>query len=161
MVKTQYPDAIIQEWQFDRGGEFTSKVAEEFLAKNGIKALYSVPEMHQQNGRAERFIRTIMDKAQAMRLDTYLPQSYWEFAVDYAVHVYNRTPLNRLKWITPYEFVDKKVPDVGHLRVFGSGAYVFLPENRRPNKLSSKSEIMIFIGLSEGTKGWKFLCIKS
>ena len=49
--------------------------------------LISIPHMHQQNGLAERFICTVMDKAQAMHLDTCIPQNWWEFTVNCAVHV--------------------------------------------------------------------------
>ena len=38
--------------------------------------LISVPHMHQQNGCAKRFICTVMDKAQAMHLDAFLPQNW-------------------------------------------------------------------------------------
>jgi hypothetical protein len=48
-------------------------------------------------------------------------------------------------------------PDVAHLRVFGCGAYVFLPEDVRSNNLSPRSELMTFTGLSEGTKGYIFM----
>jgi len=85
-----------------------------------------------------------MDKAQALRLDACLPQSWWEFAVLHAVHLYNRTPIRRLKWKTPFEMVNKSIPDVSHLRVFGTAAYVFLPEDVRANKLAPKSELIIF-----------------
>jgi transposase InsO family protein len=77
------------------GGEFKSKGLRTFLKELGINILTSVPHMHQQNGRAERFIRTIVEKAQAIRLEACIPQNWWEFAVNYAVHVYNRTPLKR------------------------------------------------------------------
>jgi hypothetical protein len=46
---------------------------------------------------------------------------------------------------------------VDHLRVFGSGAYVYLPENVRKNKLAPKSELMAFIGYQNGIKGFKFM----
>ena len=98
-----------------------------------------------------------MDKAQALRLDACLPQSWWEFAVLHAVHLYNRTPIWCLKWKMPFEMVNKSIPDVSHLRVFGTAAYVFLPEDVRANKLAPKSEFMIFLGYSDGVKGYLFL----
>ena len=88
-----------------------------------------------------------MEKAQAMRLDACLPQSWWEFSVLHAVHLYNRTLVRRIDWKTPYEKLKHKVPDVSHLRVFGCGAYVFIPEEVCINKLAPRSELMTFIGL--------------
>ena len=88
-----------------------------------------------------------------------MPQNWWEFAVNYAVHVYNCTPLKHASndYRTPFERLQCKKPDVAHLRVFGCGAYVFLPEDIRTNNLSPRSELMTFIGLSEGTKGYIFM----
>ena len=43
------------------------------------------------------------------------------------------------------------------MRVFGCGAYVYIPPTRRHNKLSPKSELMVFIGETEGMKGYRFM----
>ena len=117
MVRTQY-GKIIREFQIDAGGEFKSKELTEFFKELGVNILTSVPHMHQQNGRAERFIRTIMDKSQAICLESCAPQSWWEFAVDCAIHVYNRTPIQRHNWKTPVELLDHTKPDVDTLTCF-------------------------------------------
>ena len=67
-------------------------------------------------------MRTLMDKAEAMRIDAGLPDSWWEFAILHAVHIYNRTPLKRLNWRTPYEALYGEPPVINHLRVFGCGS---------------------------------------
>ena len=118
MVKTQFK-VNIQTLMSDFGREYKSKDFEKFLKDNGIQSCTSVPHMHQQNGHAECFNRTIMDKVQAMGLDTCLPPFWWEFAVNTAVHLYNCTPVRRLEWQTPYELVYCQVPSIGHLRFFG------------------------------------------
>ena len=113
--------------------------------------------MHQQNGCAERFIRTVMDKAQAMRLDACFSQNWWEFTVDCTTHVYNCTPIQHHDWKTPFENLKHIKSDVTHLRVFGCGAYVFLLEEVCVNKLHPKSELMTFFGYPQGTKGYLFM----
>jgi hypothetical protein len=57
----------------------------------------------------------------------------------------------------PFERLHHTKPDVAHLRVFGCGAYVFLPEDVQSNNLSPRSELMTFIGIIEGTKGYIFM----
>jgi hypothetical protein len=143
----------------DAGGEFKSNKLRMFLKELGINILTSVPHMHQQNGCAERFIRTIVKKAQAICLEACIPQNWWEFAVNYAVHVYNHTSSKRSSndYRMSFERLHCTKPDVAHLRVLGCGAYVFLPEDVRNNNLSPRSELMTFIGLSEGTKGYIFM----
>ena len=73
-------------------------------------------------------------------------QSWWEFAVLHALHCYNRTPMSCLDWQTPYYILNNEIPDISHLRVFGCGAYIRIPEARQVNKLSPKSELMIYLG---------------
>jgi hypothetical protein len=68
MVKNQF-NKVIHEFMIDTGGEFKSNKLRTFLKKLGINILTSVPHMHQQNGRAVRFIRAIVEKAQAIRLE--------------------------------------------------------------------------------------------
>ena len=75
----------------------------------------------------------------------------------HAVHVYNRTPVRRLQRRTPYETLYRVAPDVSHLRVFGCGAYVHIPENWCENKLAPKSELMVYIGHTEGMKAYTFM----
>ena len=44
----------------DAGGEYKSEAFDNMLKDKGIKILQSVPHTAQQNGRAERIIRTLM-----------------------------------------------------------------------------------------------------
>jgi len=156
LVKTQY-STDIKEWMSDAGGEYKSDAFLKTLKDAGIKILQSAPHTPQQNGHAEHFMRTIMDKAQSMRFDACIPQSWWEFAVMHATHVYNRTPMRRLKWDTPYTLLNGKAPDVSHLKVFGCGAYVHIPKETRANGLAPKSKLMAYLGHTEGIKAFKFM----
>lgn len=154
LVKTQYNSKVIQ-WMSDAGGEYKSDAFDALLRERGIQILQSAPHTPQQNGRAERFMRTMMDKAEAMRFTACIPPSWWNFAIEHAVHIYNRTPMRRHKWRTPYEVLEGKQPNVECLRVFGCGAYVYIPADVRTNKLSPKSELMTYLGNTE--HGWKFM----
>ena len=98
-----------------------------------------------------------MDKESAMRIEACLPQSWWEFSVEHAMHCYNRTPVKRLNWRTPFEAIIGEKPDISRMRVFGCGVYVYISPTRRHNKLSPKSELMVFLGETEGMKGYRFM----
>jgi Integrase core domain len=113
MVKNQF-NKVIHEFMIDTGGEFKSNELRTFLKKLGINILTSVLHMHQQNDCAERFIRTIVEKAQTICLEACIPQNWWEFAVNYAVHVYNCTPLKRSSndYKTLFERLHRTKPDV-------------------------------------------------
>jgi hypothetical protein len=119
-----------------------------------LGALHHTP---QQNGHAEGFNRTCMNKARAMCLEACLPDSWWELAVEHTVHCYNRTPVHRLNWRTPFEALNKTAPNISHLQVFGCGAYVYLPQDMRKDKLAPKSELMVYLSVAEGIKGHCFM----
>jgi len=65
LVKTQY-SADIKEWMSDAEGEYKSNAFLKTLKDAGIRILQSAPHTPQQNGCAECFMCTIMDKAQSM-----------------------------------------------------------------------------------------------
>jgi transposase InsO family protein len=154
MVKVQF-GANIKKWKCDWGGEYVSHAFKDLLKDHGIILEPSPPRMPQMNGRAERFMRTFSEKAEAMRLHACIPPSWWEFAVEHSIHVYNRTPLARHDWKTPYEIIHKEKPSVKHLRVFRSGAYVFVPEEDCKKKLQPKAKLMTYIGW--GPSGHRFM----
>jgi len=59
-----------------------------------------------------------MDKALAMQHTAGLSYGFWEFAVESAVHIYNRTPTRVLKWRTPYAVWNNgTIPDI-HICVY-------------------------------------------
>jgi hypothetical protein len=153
MVKNKYKTTV-GKWMSDVGGEYKSNLFIKMLKDEGIEILQSVPHTHQQNGRAEHIIRTLMEKSEAMRLEACLPQSWWEFSLKHATHVYNRTPICHLSWQTPHQQLEKEKPSVGHLRVFGCGAEAFILAEVRTNKMAPKSELMTYLGNAPGSKGW-------
>jgi hypothetical protein len=157
MVRTQF-GILVKQFMTDAGGEYKLIDLKDLFAELGVQTRTSIPHMHQQNGRVERLNRTLMEKAEALHFEACFPPSWWEFSVEYAVHVYNRTPARRISWKTPFEMIHGEKPKVSHLWILGCGAYVFIPEDVRVNKLAPRAEIMTFIGYTLGTKGYKFKC---
>jgi len=129
----------------DNGGEYTTSELQSFLREQEIVHETSTPYVHQQNSRAERLNQTLLEKAQSMRLEAYLPDFWWEFAFATATHVYNHTPIKRLKWKTPQEIFTGEKPKISHLHVFGCGAYVYLPSEVRTNKLTITNGHLLFV----------------
>ena len=112
-----------------------------------------------QNGRAEKLGHTLMDKAESMRHQACIPDSWWEFVFTHTTHLYNRTPVARLKWRTPHEMLKGELPNIDHLCVFGCGAFVYLPATARANKMAPKSELMTYISVAPGNEhNFLFMC---
>ena len=115
----------------DRGGEYLSREVRSILDLKGIEHKLNIPYSPQQNGLAERWNRTLLNKARAMMHSAGLSFGFWEFAIDTAVHTYNRTPQRSIQWRMPHElWTDGHVLDVSYFRVFGSKAYVHTLEDK-------------------------------
>ena len=106
MVKNKH-QSTVGEWMTDNGGEYVDKNYIKLLKDEGIKIQRSVLAQPQMNGRAERFNRTINEKAESMRHQACLSDSWWEFCVLHANYLYNRTPMRRLDWKTPKGYLEK------------------------------------------------------
>ena len=82
------------------GSEFLSKDQKRYLQECRIEHQTSMPYSPQQNGRAERFQQTIINKAESMQHAVGLSNGFWKHAVRTAVHVYNVTPISKAEFLT-------------------------------------------------------------
>ena len=80
---------------------------------------------------------TIEKAARAMLKEKHLPKFYWAEAIRTIVYLQNRTSANG--GVSPHELYFGKKPNLAHLRVFDSVAYVHVPKEKR-RKLDAKSE---------------------
>lgn len=65
----------------DNGTEFKNQKLTNWTEEKGIVLSYSAPHVPQQNGTAERAIRTITELAIAMLNDSNLPRSLWPYGL--------------------------------------------------------------------------------
>ncbi|KAK2983322.1 hypothetical protein RJ640_016060 [Escallonia rubra] len=144
----------IKAMRSDRGGEFISKEFKAFYEENGIRRPLTIPYSPQHNGVVERKNRSIVKMTRSMLKSKNLPKEFWAEAVDCAVYLSNRSPTRSVWNQTPQEAWSGYKPSVSHLKVFGSIAYVHVPDQQR-KKLDDKSEKFIFIGYSQESKGYK------
>jgi transposase InsO family protein len=137
----------------DNGGEFISDHLKDYLKEKGINHQKTVAYTPEQNGRAERLNRTLMEKTRAMMLDSNLPQRFWGEALTTANYLRNVSPtVNKDK--TPYELFYGHKPDVSFLRAYGSEAYCHIPKEKR-NKLAKRSEKGNLIGYMPNNNGYR------
>jgi len=94
-----------------------------------------------------------------MHFNACLPESWWNFAFHHACYLDNQTPQAWLDWHTPYKTLEGEKPVMNHIRVFGYGAYVYLPKGTYKDKMSLKSELMIYLGITSGEHGNLFMCL--
>ena len=73
-----------------------------------------------------------------------LPLELWGEAVSTCVYVLNRSSTKGVKGKTPYKKWNGRKPNVSHLRIFGSVAFVKI--TGRLLKLEDRSKCMLFMG---------------
>jgi hypothetical protein len=123
----------------------------------------TTPYTPEQNGVAERTMRTIFGKVRTAIEDSNLPQELWPEILLGAVHITNRTATSSLDKMTLAEAFKRQVqlglqdadytPDISHLHVLGCKVYVNIPKERRVKsaKLAPHAEEGYLIGF-EGSK---------
>lgn len=136
-----------------------------YCVEKCITFLLTVPRTPQQNGVAERMIRTITEKARSMISYAKLHKVFWGEAVLTATYLINLSPTKALKGVkTPYGMWHSKEPQIKYLRIFGST--VFVHNKVRKTKFDEKSTKGILVGYQpNGYKVWdvvneKFIVVR-
>ncbi|CAI7823246.1 unnamed protein product [Closterium sp. NIES-53] len=121
----------------DWGGEFLGKVFTDFVDSKGIVHDLTCPYTPQQNGMAEREMRTAVE---SMR--TILLHMGW-----------STTPPG----MTPYQLLTGKKLNLTLARVWGCMVQFMVPEQQRGGKLAPKARWVLHLGMSPESKGWEVL----
>jgi hypothetical protein len=153
MVETQFSKPI-KAFRSDNALEYTQRDFQSILKHYGTVSHLSCPGTSQQNGRAERKLRHILDTVRALLLFTSLPTSFWGEATLTAVYTINRLPTPILDNCTPHEKLFGSVPSYHHFRVFGSACFILLQPHER-TKLKPHSRLCCFLGYGVEQKGYR------
>jgi len=115
----------------------------------------TAPYKAQQNGKAERVNRTLMERVRAALLDAGAEEELWAEALPSVVHVLNRSPKAGLD-VTPLEALTGRRPDVSGFRVWGSRAWALKPKIQQ-RKLEPRTDVGRFVGDTVGGKSNRIL----
>jgi transposase InsO family protein len=139
----------------DNGREYQNKSQDHNLKSRGIQGENTVPYTPEQNGRAERENKIIFQKARTVIHAKSLPLRLWAEAINTAVYLMNRTGSSSIpEGKTPYELWIGLKPNLKHLRVFGSVAFVHFPE-QMTTKLEPRSKKMLFVGYDGASSNYR------
>ncbi|KAG8382493.1 hypothetical protein BUALT_Bualt05G0083000 [Buddleja alternifolia] len=121
---------IVKRLRIDNGLEYCFDEFEKFCKAEGIARHKIVPGTTQQNGLAERFNTTLLERT--------------------------RCPSASINFKTPEEIWSRHPPDLTRLKVFGCIASAHVKQDKQePRALKC-----IFLGYPEGTKGYKLWCLE-
>jgi histone deacetylase 1/2 len=158
-VRTQF-DSTIKAVQCDNGREFDHSSARTFFLTHGVVFRMSCPYTSQQNGRAERTLRTVNNIVRSLLFQASLPLAYWADSLHTATYLLNRHPTKTLDGRTPFFALYGTQPSYTHLRVFGCACYPNLSSTAK-HKLSPRSSLYVFLGYSSDHKGYRCLDLHS
>lgn len=139
----------------DNGTEYRNAKMKEYLKKRGITLETTAPHTPEQNGRAERDNRTIVESARTMLHAKQLPAYLWAEATATAVYTLNRTGQSHSGGSqTPYELWTGRKPNLGHMRVFGSDAYAYVSK-LKTTKFEARAKKLILVGYDNESTNYR------
>ena len=148
----------IKRLRSDNGSEYTSNIFRSLMHNHCIIHEFTNIYTPQQNGKAERYNRTLMECSNALRLEAGLPVGMWGVATDTAAYLINRLPSKSIENQIPYTLFWGRPPDDRPRAVLGCEAIVHIPKDLR-SKLEAHAVRCIFVGYDKSRKGYACLGI--
>jgi hypothetical protein len=141
----------------DNGLEFVNREVQKLLQDRGVAHQRTVHYTPEQNGKAEREMRTIVEAARTVLQARNLNKEMWAEAVHYVTYILNNSGTSEVQGKFPTEVwsgkpVSKEI--IENFHIFGSEVWVHIPKQKRL-KWDPKSECCIFVGYDLNTKGYR------
>ena len=152
MVETQFSKRI-KIFQSDNALEYIQFAFQTILHSYGTVHQITCPGTSQQNGRAERKLRHILDTICTLLLSAKVPAPFWDEATLHAVHTINHIPSPVIQNQTPYECLFGSSLDYHHLHSIDSACFILLQPHEH-NKLEPRLRLCCFLGYGETQKGY-------
>ncbi|KAA0025466.1 Retrovirus-related Pol polyprotein from transposon TNT 1-94 [Cucumis melo var. makuwa] len=153
MIRTQF-SCPIKTLRTDNALEYKDSTLLSFLSQQGTLVQRSCPHTSQQNGRAERKHRHILDSVRALLLSASCPEKFWGEAALTSVYTINRLPSSVLQNISPFERLYGTPPNYSNLKVFGCACFVLLQPHEH-TKLEPRARLCCFLGYDTEHKGFR------
>ncbi|KAL8128606.1 hypothetical protein V2J09_017761 [Rumex salicifolius] len=142
------------------GREFDNNDLHSFFSTNGVLLRFSCPHTSQQNGKAERMIRTITDTIRTFLFHGRLSPLFWVEALHTATYLLNITPTTTLHMRTPHQVLFRQLPSYNHFRVFGCLCFPNLTATTA-HKLEPRTRPCVFLGYAPQHRGYRCLDLGS
>ena len=152
-VETQF-DRKVREINSDQGTEFTNDQIAKYFVSKGIHHIFSATQDHAANGRAERYIRTIVTDATTLLKHSNLRIKFWEYAVISATNVRNCLE-NKTTGQLPLKAISSQPVKVRFMSFlpFGEQGIIW---NHNHNKLKPSGLSAIILCKDPNSHGYKF-----
>lgn len=128
---------------------------QKFCKSRGIDHQFTAPYNPEQNGKAERDIRTVTEIIRAMIFGRNLLKKLWSETVGMAAYILNRSTTSKCNK-TPYERWFGRKPNILDIKTFGSTAYAHVPDVQR-QKLDPKANKLTFVGYQGNSENCRLI----
>ena len=144
-------EITVVSYHSDNAKELTGKEVQKILSDHAIKRSATSAYSPQENSYAERHNRTEMEGILSMMIRArYIPTKFWFECKRAFNHIYNRVPTTTSKgYMTPYQHVFGKIPNVEHLRIWGCKGFVNIPLEKRGKNFLPRAHVGYLVGYSE------------
>ena len=125
----------------------------------GIDHTSTIPYCPQQNGRAERWNRTVLEKTMSMLYHAQMPVRFWAEALMTATYVYNNM-IREAAGKTPWTMFSGRRSSIRHCRVWGCEAWKHVPKEKR-SKLDPKAIRCVLVGYATQQRGYRLFDLQT
>ena len=144
----------------DNAPEFIGTLWTTFCNENGIILVPTAPYSSGSNGTTERSIGITTGSVRIMLNDAELSAKWWAEAWAYSEMVENLLPSAHHPGVIPEEKYTGQKQDVGHIRVWGCIAYIYIPSEKGGGKLADRGQKGRLMGM-EGRGLYRILIPKT
>jgi transposase InsO family protein len=146
--------ATVAFFRSDGAPELWTSDVRDYLGSVGARREFSAPGTPQQNGLAERYGQTIMQRTRSFMAASGIGSTYWPYAAAQAVRVTNMLP-SRGRDELPWKAFRGVDPPVRSLRAFGCKVRVALQpmQRERGEKLSGRNRAAVGVYLGDA-RAW-------
>ncbi|GJQ72168.1 form3 [Trypoxylus dichotomus] len=131
-------------------------VRHKLLENNGLIIDYTMPHTPQQNGKVDRINSSLVERASTMINDAGVPKEMWGEVIRTTTYILNRSPTDTLSSnATPAAVWNKRKPNVGNLKVFGSLACSHLQKEHRDKFDSKMEKYVMMVYTPNGYRLWR------
>ncbi|POM61391.1 hypothetical protein PHPALM_29598, partial [Phytophthora palmivora] len=126
----------------------------------GMECSLTVKHTPEQNGVAERMIRTVSERMRCLLVHFELPEGLWAEAANTAAYCVNIVPNTTRSMEVPYAVWFRETPAYTRLRTFGCAVLAYIDKVER-KKLNARAREAIFVGYSRERRGYRLLDCKT
>ena len=156
----------VREWHTDNGGEFCSKLLDDFCEEISVKRHYSVPYTPALNGQAERIWGLLLRPMRTLLYESGVPDVFWPECMAHCVQLHNS--LSKSHGLPPLQILTGRSIDHDKFGIWGSKVFYTMPvryrinlfKNRKgSNKLRPTAIKSVYLGCDPERRGGHLLFI--